>query len=130
MSKIPVHLMYTAEHEWVIKEEDGTVRVGITDYAQESLGDIVYAETHEVGELVEQDKPFGVVESVKAASDLFAPVSGEVVVMNERLEDEPELLNSDPYGEAWLVKIAPSDESEWGKLLDAAAYAALLEEQE
>lgn len=130
MSKIPAHLMYTKEHEWCIKEEDGTVLVGITDYAQDSLGDIVYAETHEVGELVEQDKAFGVVESVKAASDLFAPISGEVVAVNERLEDEPELLNSDPYGEAWLAKIAPSDESEWGKLLDAAAYEALLEEAE
>lgn len=129
-SHIPAHLMYTEEHEWTIKEADGTITVGITDYAQHSLGDVVYVETHLVGESVKQGKAFGVVESVKAASDLFAPLSGEIVAINERLEDEPELLNNNPYGEGWLVKMTASDESEWGKLLDAAAYKALLEEAE
>ena len=126
MSKIPADLKYTEEHEWA-KQEGDLVVVGITDYAQDSLGDIVYVEMEPVGEMVEQSTPFGVVESVKAASDLFAPIPGEIVEVNARLQDEPELLNSDPYNEAWLVKINPTDGSEWEQLLDAAGYAELLE---
>jgi glycine cleavage system H protein len=121
MTTIPGDLWYTEEHEWVRQEDDLYV-VGITDYAQDSLGDIVYVEVGEPGETVQVGKPFGVVESVKAASDLFAPLSGEIVEANSELESAPEQANSDPYGSGWLVKIRASDTSELDKLMDAAAY--------
>jgi glycine cleavage system H protein len=121
MSHVPTDLKYTKEHEWVKREGDLAV-VGITDHAQDALGDVVYVELPEVGDTITLDETFGVVESVKAASDLFAPLSGEVVELNAALEEAPELVNNDPYGEAWMLKILLSDESEWDKLLDAAAY--------
>ncbi len=125
---IPADLLYTDEHEWVRLEGDVAV-VGITDYAQHELGDVVYVELPEVGSTVEQGKPFGVVESVKAASDLYAPVSGEVVEVNTALEDAPELVNDDPYGEGWMIKVRPSNwEAEKANLLDAEAYRRLIEE--
>lgn len=125
---IPADLLYTDEHEWVRLEGDIAV-VGITDYAQHELGDVVYVELPEVGTTVEQGKPFGVVESVKAASDLYAPVSGEVVEINTALEDAPELVNNDPYGEGWMIKVRPTDwEGEKANLLDAEAYRRLIEE--
>ncbi len=125
MANVPAELKYTEEHEWA-KRDGELVVVGITDYAQDTLGDVVYVELGEVGETLTAGKPFGVVESVKAASDLYAPLTGTIAEVNEALFATPELLNSDPYGEAWLVKIQPSDESEWDSLLDAGKYESLL----
>jgi glycine cleavage system H protein len=121
MASIPGDIWYTEEHEWVRQEDDLYV-VGITDYAQDSLGDIVYVEVGAPGEPVQAGRTFGVVESVKAASDLFAPLSGEIVEANSDLESAPEQVNSDPYGSGWMVKIRASDPSELDKLMDAAAY--------
>lgn len=118
---VPEDLRYTTEHEWV-RLEDGRARVGITKFAAERLSDIVYVELPEVGREVRFMEPFGVIESVKAASDLYAPLSGRVVEVNERLRDEPELISQDPYGEGYLIVIEPSDLSELDRLLDAAAY--------
>lgn len=124
-TNVPADLKYTEEHEWV--RQDGDVYViGITDFAQESLGDVVYVEVGDVGDTIKAGKTFGVVESVKAASDLFAPLSGEVVEINQEVIDAPDLLNTDPYGEAWLIKVRASNEEELAKLLDAAAYTTLL----
>lgn len=123
---VPDDLLYTAEHEWVRIEGD-TATVGITEYAQDALGDVVYVELPEAGDAVEAGKPFGVVESVKAASDLFAPLSGEVIEVNSALETQPELVNSDPYGAAWMIKIRPSNLDERASLLDAAGYRDLTE---
>jgi glycine cleavage system H protein len=128
MSNLPQGLSYVSSHEWIRNEGDGTVTIGVTDFAQEQLGDVVFVELPEVGsELVSEDE-FGVIESVKAASDLFAPVSGEVIAVNERLDDDPELVNSDPYGEAWLLQIRLSHPEELEHLLDADAYSELCEE--
>jgi glycine cleavage system H protein len=124
MSDIPTDLKYTAEHEWVKQEADGA-RVGITFFAQEQLGDVVYVELPKVGATVTANKAMGVVESVKAASDVFCPLSGTVVAVNGVLTDQPELVNTDPYGEGWMVVIAPSAPAELEALLDAAAYQAL-----
>lgn len=121
---IPPHLKYTAEHEW-LAHEDGLTRIGITDYAQDQLGDIVYVELPKPGSQVAYMQPFGVVESVKSASDLFAPVSGEVIEANARLEEEPELVNTDPYGEGWMIRVWMTDETELDRLLSAEAYAEL-----
>lgn len=126
---IPQDLRYSEEHEWA-KVEDGRVRVGITDYAQEQLGDVVYVELPDVGDNVSFMEPFGVIESVKAASDLFAPVSGTVVEVNERLEDEPELVNEDPYGEGWMIVVEADDLSELDKLMSPEEYEAMLAEAE
>jgi glycine cleavage system H protein len=126
MANVPADLRYTKEHEWVRQEGELYV-IGITDYAQDSLGDVVYVELGEIGDSITRGEPFGVVESVKAASDIYAPLSGEIVEVNTPLIDNPELLNSDPYGEAWLVKVRPSNASELEQLLDAAAYGALLD---
>lgn len=126
---IPQDLRYSEEHEWA-KVENGRVRVGITDYAQEQLGDVVYVELPDVGDTVSFMEPFGVIESVKAASDLFSPVSGEVVEVNERLEDEPELVNEDPYGEGWMIVVEADDLSELDDLMSAAEYEAMLSESE
>ena len=116
---------YTAEHEWVSSvTADGTVRVGITDHAQGALGDVVYVDLPETGESVEANGTFGEIESTKSVSDLFAPVNGEIVAINEALEDDPSLVNSDPSGEGWLVEIKPENEADLENLLDAEAYQA------
>lgn len=122
---IPKELRYTAEHEWV-KLDGGQAHVGITTYAQDQLGDVVYVELPKVGAKVTAMKPFGVVESVKAASDLFSPLTGTVTAVNARLLDEPELVNGDPYGDGWMLVIDPADEAELATLLDAAAYEKLI----
>lgn len=130
MSEIPAELRYTRSHEWVRDEGDGTVTVGITDHAQKLLGDMVYVEVPEVGGEVEAGDACAVVESVKAASDVYAPVGGEIVAVNERLEDEPELVNQDPYGDGWLFRLRPADPGELDGLMDADAYAALIAEED
>ncbi len=119
-------LKYTREHEWV-KLEGEFAKIGITDYAQGELGDIVFVELPEIGTKLEQMKPFGVIEAVKAVSDLFAPLSGEVVEMNKRLEIEPNLINKDPYGEGWFIKVKPENPSELDSLLSEEEYKKLLE---
>ena len=122
---IPAELKYTKDHEWV-KIEDDTITVGITDFAQSELGDIVYVEVETLDETLEADEVFGTVEAVKTVSDLFLPVSGEIIAFNEALEDEPEKVNSDPYGEGWMVKVKVSDTSQLDNLLSAEAYKALI----
>ncbi len=122
---IPAELKYSKDHEWARIEGDIAV-VGITDYAQNELGDIVYVELPEVGTPIEQGKSFGTVEAVKAVSDLFAPVSGEVVEVNEKLNDSPELVNQDPYGEGWMIKVKMSNPDEVNQLLSKEDYEALL----
>lgn len=125
MSKVPSDLKYTKDHEWT-KLEGGLVRVGVTEYAVEQLGDVTLIDLPKVGAKVEAHKRFGDIESVKAVSELFAPISGEVVEVNAALHDSPELANTDAYGKAWMVVIKPSDMSELDALLDAASYEALL----
>lgn len=127
--KVPSDLMYTKEDEWIRRDGEEAV-VGITDYAQDALSDIVYVELPSTGESFDSGATFGVVESVKAASDLFMPVGGEVLEVNEALADTPELVNSDPYGEAWIVRIKMSDPSELDDLMDADAYQAYIDERE
>lgn len=124
----PEEFKYTEEHEWIQVEED-VVTVGITDFAQDALGDIVFVELPEVGFQVEAGKTFGVVESVKAVSDIYAPVTGEVVEVNEELPDTPELVNSSPYEDAWMLKIKLADLTELDGLLDAEAYQSFVKEQ-
>ena len=124
MSNIPAELRYASSHEWARLESDGTVTVGITDHAQDLLGDVVFVECPDVGRQVSAGEECAVVESVKAASDIYAPISGELMAVNEALADAPELVNSEPYGAAWFFKIKPSDVSELDKLLDADAYGA------
>ena len=124
MSNIPAELRYAASHEWSRLEEDGTITVGITDHAQDLLGDVVFVELPEVGRTVTAGEECAVVESVKAASDIYAPVSGEVIAFNEALGDTPELVNSEPYAGAWFFRIKPTDSSELDKLMDAEAYGA------
>jgi glycine cleavage system H protein len=123
---VPEELQYTKSHEWV-RIEDDTATIGITDYAQEELGDIVYVELPEEGATFDAGDSFGTVESVKAVSDLYTPVGGEVVEVNEALSDNPEKINEDPYGDGWMVKLRVSDE---GDLLSASDYEQLLEEEE
>lgn len=128
MSNIPADLLYTSDDEWVrIEGEQGTV--GITDYAQDALSDIVYVELPDAGESMAAGEVFGVVESVKAAADLFMPISGQIVEVNEDLPDMPEILNSDPYDDGWLVKLKVSDANELEGLMDASAYAAFCDER-
>jgi|TARA_R110000796_G_scaffold227766_4_gene344676 glycine cleavage system H protein len=124
MSNIPADLRYAASHEWTREEADGTITVGITDHAQDLLGDVVFVELPDVGRTVTAGEECAVVESVKAASDIYAPISGEVVAVNDALADGPELVNSEPYEGAWFFKIKPSDVSERDKLMDADAYGA------
>lgn len=126
MSNIPADLRYAASHEWARLEADGTVTVGISDHAQEALGDVVFIELPEVGKQLSAGQEAGVVESVKAASDIYAPVGGEVIAINESLADSPESVNSDPYG-SWFFKLKPNDASELDKLLDATGYEAASE---
>jgi glycine cleavage system H protein len=122
MSNIPGDLRYAKSHEWLKTEADGTATVGITDYAQGSLGDITYVQLPKVGAVLKQGAPFGVVESVKAASDVYAPVGGTVSAVNTALDSAPETLNSDPYGAGWILKLKPASPDEAGALMDAAAY--------
>ncbi len=129
MSNIESGLLYTKEDEW-IKVDGDEATVGVTDHAQDALSDIVYLELPDVGDSFAMGDDFGVVESVKAAADLYMPVSGEVTAVNEDLIDAPELINSDPYGEAWLVKIKISDPAELDEMMDADAYAAYLNERD
>lgn len=120
---IPAELKYTKDHEWV-KIEGNVATIGITDFAQGELGDIVYVEVETVDETLEQEEVFGTVEAVKTVSDLFLPLTGEITEFNEKLEDDPELVNSDPYGEGWMIKMTIADESQLEDLLDADAYKA------
>lgn len=129
MSEIRKELKYLASHEWARIEEDGTVTIGISDHAQEALGDVVYVETPEVGSNVNAGEEAGVVESVKAASDIYSPISGEVIAVNEALEDAPETVNSSPYDDGWFFKVKPSDLSELDDALDAAGYQAACEDE-
>jgi len=122
---LPADLKYTKDHEWVRIEGDVAI-VGITDFAQGELGDIVYVEVETIDETLDKDEIFGTVEAVKTVSDLFLPLAGEIVEFNELLEDEPEKVNTDPYGDGWMIKIKISDPSEVESLLDAAAYEALI----
>src|SRR5690554_726795 len=123
MSQVPKELKYAPSHEWLRDEGDGTYTVGISEHAQELLGDMVFVELPEVGDNVAAGDDCAVAESVKAASDIYAPVGGEVVAINEDLEDSPELVNSDPYGDGWLFKIKIDDDSDLANLLDADGYS-------
>ncbi len=123
---IPSELKYTKDHEW-IKIEGDTVTIGITDFAQGELGDIVYVDVDTLDDTIEREDVFGSVEAVKTVSDLFMPLTGEVIAFNEGLEDEPEVVNKDPYGEGWIIKIALSDTSQLDDLLDAEAYKNLIQ---
>jgi len=127
--KLDPDARYAESHEWTRKDGDEFV-VGITDYAQESLSDVVYVELPEVGDVLERHESFGVVESVKAASDLYMPVGGEIVAANTELEDAPELINDDPYGAGWMIRIKPSNPTEFDDLLDGDGYAAAVAEEE
>jgi len=122
MSQTPNELKYASSHEWARLEEDGTISVGITDHAQEALGDVVFVELPEVGTVLAAGDDAGVVESVKAASDIYAPVGGEVIEINGQLEDEPEMVNTDPYHDGWFFRLQPSDTSELEALLSADDY--------
>ncbi|HVV68625.1 MAG TPA: glycine cleavage system protein GcvH [Gammaproteobacteria bacterium] len=124
---IPKELKYTKSHEWVREESDGTVTIGITHHAQELLGDIVYVELPELQKNFKNEESIVVVESVKAAADVYAPVTGQIVAINNTLSDQPELVNVDPYGDGWLCQIKPLDKSELAKLLDAGAYQQSIE---
>ena len=128
MSELPGDLQYTREHEWLRQEEDGTVTVGITDHAQSALGDLVYVELPEVGQEVDAGGEMAVVESVKAASDVYAPIAGEVVAINEDLSDDPEKINADPYGDGWIVRMRPAGDA--GETMDPEAYQQFLDELE
>ena len=127
MSDVPDELKYTAEHEWVrIDAGSKTVRVGITDYAQGALGDVVYVSLPEVGAQVAKGAAVGEVESTKSVSDIYAPLSGTVSARNDKLDENPELINSDPYGEGWIMELELADDSESAELLDAASYGTLV----
>ena len=126
----PDDVRYTKEHEWTRAEGDRRVRVGITDFAQDALGDVVYVDVPEVGTEVRSGAPFGEVESTKSVSDVYSPVTGSVIERNAQLEERPELVNEDPYGEGWIVAIELSDPGELDALLDAAAYRAFVEESQ
>ena len=119
--KFPENLKYSKDHEWILVDGD-TATVGITDFAQSELGEIVYGDVTSEGDTVEKDEMFGSIEAVKTVSDLMMPVTGEVVEFNEKLEDEPELVNADPYGDGWIIKISVADASELDDLFDAAGY--------
>lgn len=129
MSNIPVELKYSKSHEWARHNDDGTVTVGISDNAQDQLGDMVFIEVPEVGQTVTAEEACAVVESVKAASDVYAPISGEVVEVNESLADSPEAVNQDAYGAGWLFRIQPSDVAELDAMMDSDAYADYLEHE-
>ena len=126
MSELPENLLYTKDHEWIRLQDEDTAVVGITDYAQESLGDITFIEFPEVGATFESGEVFGVVESVKAASDLYMPVSGEVLEINEAVNASPELVNEDAFSEGWLLKIRLTDKSQTESLMDPDEYASII----
>ncbi|RUO80807.1 glycine cleavage system protein H [Idiomarina tyrosinivorans] len=128
MSTIPADLKYASTHEWVRNEGDGTFTVGISEHAQDLLGDMVFVELPDVGDKVDAGDDVAVAESVKAASDIYAPMTGEVVAINEDLEDAPETVNNDPYGDGWLFRIKADDASEFENLLDAEGYQAVVDE--
>jgi glycine cleavage system H protein len=130
MTDLPGDLMYTREHEWLRREDDGSVTIGITDHAQEALGDLVYVELPEVGQDLDSGGDMAVVESVKAASDVYAPISGAVVAVNEELGDDPEKINADPYGDGWIVRVKPSEEIDESALLAPNDYQTLLDEED
>lgn len=130
MSEIRKELKYLSSHEWARVEEDGTVTIGITDHAQEALGDVVFVEVPEVGTTVSLGEEAGVVESVKAASDIYSLVSGEVVEVNELLQDAPETVNASPYDDGWFFRVRPEDLDELEEAMDADSYRALLEDEE
>jgi glycine cleavage system H protein len=128
MASVPNGLFYTKEHEWVLVE-DNIATVGITDFAQESLGDVTYIQLPKEGESVNKNDPFGIVESVKAVSDLYSPVTGRIIEINQPLLDAPELVNQDPYSDGWMVKVELKDSSETQELMEASAYKEYIEEQ-
>jgi len=128
--EFPEDLRYTKEHEWIRDEGDGRVRVGITDYAQDALGDVVYVDVPEVGTAVTANQPFSEVESTKSVSDVYAPVSGTVSERNALLDDRPELVNEQPYGDGWIVVLDVVDASQLGALMDAAGYRDFVRQQE
>ena len=128
MSELPGDLQYTKEHEWLRREDDGSITVGITDHAQSALGDLVYVELPEVGQELELDGEMAVVESVKAASDVYAPLSGSVMAVNEELADDPEKINTDAYGDGWIVKLQPAGELDESGLMSPDDYQAFLDE--
>ena len=130
MSELPGDLLYTSEHEWLRREDDGTVSIGVTDHAQAALGDLVYVELPEIGQDVESGGDMAVVESVKAASDVYAPIDGTVVEVNDALSDDPETINSDPYGDGWIVKLEPAGAIDENSLMTPAAYQELLDAEE
>lgn len=123
----PTNVKYTSEHEWIRLENDEAI-IGITDYAQDQLGDIVFVDVTAEGETLEQGEVFGTIEVVKTVSDLFLPIGGEIVEVNPELEEHPELVNKDPYGEGWIIRIKPTDASQMDKLLDAEAYKKIINE--
>lgn len=129
MSSIPANLRYNESHEWVLDNGDGTVTIGITDHAQEALGDVVFVELPEEGRALTKGEEFSVVESVKAASDLYAPLAGEVIAVNEELEDAPETINESPYENGWIIKVRVADAGAVEALLDADAYQAVLDSE-
>ncbi|MGI9235164.1 MAG: glycine cleavage system protein GcvH [Woeseiaceae bacterium] len=127
MNELPGDLLYTNDHEWLRREDDGSVTIGITEHAATSLGDLVYVELPEVGQDVESAGEMAVVESVKAASDVYAPIGGSVVAVNDDLADDPEKINNEPYGDGWIVRVKPSDDIDEGELLSPDAYQQLLD---
>lgn len=129
MSDLPADLKYTKTHEWLRAESDGSITVGITEHAQDQLGDMVYVELPDTGRTVAVDEACAVVESVKAASDVYAPIAGEIVAVNEELADSPEKVNQSPYGDGWLLRIKPESANALDSMLDAAAYQAVLDSE-
>lgn len=129
MSNVPEELKYTKTHEWVRREADGSITIGITEHAQELLGDMVFVELPDAGRALAAEEDCAVVESVKAASDIYAPVAGEVSEVNSALEDSPEIVNQDPYGNGWLFRMKPADDAELDTLLDADGYKAVVAEE-
>jgi glycine cleavage system H protein len=125
--EVPADRRYSAEHEWALVEDDGTIRIGISEFAQHELGDVIYVELPKVGARVKQKDQMGEIESVKAVSDLFSPVTGEVVEVNAAVKDKPELVNEDPYNGGWLVKVKPDDAGELDALMDSAVYQSQTE---
>lgn len=128
MSDLPGDLLFSEEHEWLRREDDGSVTIGITDHAQSALGDLVYVELPEVGLDVDEGGDMAVVESVKAASDVYAPISGNIVAVNESLADDPETINTDPYGDGWILRMQPADAIDEGALMSPDAYQTFLDE--
>jgi glycine cleavage system H protein len=129
MNDLPEDLQYSVNHTWIEVQSDGSMRVGITDFAQEQLGDVVFVELPEVGRTYAADEECGLVESVKSASDIYCPVSGEIMAVNEDIEDNPEKINTDPYGDGWLFQIMPKDDSETDALIDVEEYQEHIKEE-